>query len=223
MRPLSAGSLRTLEQAATSYGNDLTPEMVSYLAGRGISEDTAREFRIGSVVNPMPGHEIGWGMLAIPYVKRDGLVTLIRFRQPHDCEARDCSHSKYFYLPGAQPQLYNSNALDAATPFVAITEGEFDALILSAYCGIPAVGVPGVTQWRKRPEWHRLFEDRQVLLFPDVDANGAGDQLTRAVGEVIEDMRVVKPPALQAGEKKMDVNKWFLRDGADAIREKARI
>lgn len=223
MKLLSAESLRTLEQATSRYEESLTPDLVSYLAGRGITEETAREFRLGSVVDPMPGHEIGAGMLAVPYIKRDGLVASIRFRQPHDCDSLGCQHSKYFYPPGTEPHLYNSNALDAPAPFVGLTEGEFDALILSAYCGIPSVGVPGVRQWGKRQEWHRLFDDREVLLFPDLDASGVGDELVHAVTASLDNVRVIKPPALRDGEKKMDVNLWFLREGADAIREKARI
>jgi len=69
-----------LTEAAERYSNSLTPQAVSYLEGRGISQEVSRTFLLGSVVEPSAGHELAEGMLSIPYRTPAGVVG-IKFRR----------------------------------------------------------------------------------------------------------------------------------------------
>src|SRR5690348_4853437 len=112
-------------------------------------------FRLGLVDDPVPGHEPYEGRLSIPYLTRTGVVALT-FRCVHDHNCKDAGHSKYLKPPATPSRLYNTTALFTDKPFVAIAEGELDALTLTMN-GIPAVGVPGASNWRRY--YNRCFED----------------------------------------------------------------
>jgi DNA primase len=52
-------------------------------------------------------------------------------------------------LSGATTRLYNVNAFFRATSYICICEGEIDTITLDTVCNLPAVGVPGVNNWKK--------------------------------------------------------------------------
>ena len=62
---------------------------------------------------------------------------------------------KYMGLPGTHTRLYNVLALQQAGDFIAVCEGEIDAITLHYKCGVPAVGVPGANSWK--PHYTRLL------------------------------------------------------------------
>ena len=215
--------MRSLENLTAQYQAGMDEETRSYLAGRGIQPPEVEAFRLGKVVDPPPEHESFRGMLVIPYITPGGVVSL-RFRQAHDC-TEECKHAKYLQEPGSDNHLYNVAALWSRSPYVGITEGELDALVLTAYCGIPAVGVPGVTTWAGSPHWWRLFDGREVWLFPDIDppnkqGKRPGNQLITDVRKVLDSVRVIKLPEPEP-DKKMDVNRAFVLHGAEEIRRRA--
>lgn len=201
---------RSLEAAVSRYETGL--EMVfPYLQARGIDLAGAREFRLGSVSEPDPGHESGRGRLSIPYLTPTGVVA-VKFRcvAEHDC--RDTGHAKYMAPTGQPVRLYNVAAFAADSDCIGITEGELDALVLSRYCDIPATGVPGAGNWRNHKHWPRLFTGfRHVLVFRDPD--DAGEELAGRICESLSQARVVELPA--------DVNETYLEKGADFIRAAA--
>jgi DNA primase len=158
------------------------------------------------VVEPEPEHVDLYvaGRLAIPYITRAGVVNM-RFR------AMDASEPKYLGLPDAKPRLYGVESLFDPSPIVGITEGELDRNIL-VQCGIPAVGCPGVSTWM---DYHpALFAgyDR-VLIFADGD--DAGKAFAKRVRKDLDNGVTVTMP------DGMDVNDLYLRDGAEALRERA--
>ncbi len=166
----------------------------------------------------MPGHEDYAGWVTIPYLRPAGPVAL-KFRRLDD------GKPKYLSLPGYGTHLFNTEALRGPGRVVGACEGEFDAIILTACCGIPTVGIPGATQWRNRREWPELFEGRQVLMFPDVDrkkeGDDPGDKLGKAVAESLDSVRVVRLPEPEGEDTKMDVNACYLQYGGDEIRRLA--
>ena len=192
----------------------------SYLDGRGITPEIAARFHLGYVSEPLPGHESYKGFVAIPYLRPAGPVAM-KFRRVADGEG-----PKYLSLAGYGTHLYNVDVLRRQPGgAVGVCEGEFDAIVLTACCGIPAMGIPGATQWQKRREWWELFEGRQVLMFPDVDRKevdrNPGGELGKAVCESLDSVRVIRLPEPEGDETKMDVNACYLKYGADEIRRLA--
>ncbi len=161
--------------------------------------EAAVRARLGVVLEPLTGHETYINRLSIPYITRSGVVD-IRFR------SMDLSEPKYMGMAGATTHLYNVSAF-----FICICEGEIDTITLDSVCGIPAVGVPGVNNWKKH--YTRLLQDfEQVFLFADGDNAGTdfGKSLSRELGNLV----VVQMPE---GE---DVNSMYRKNGVDYFQQK---
>lgn len=170
MRP-SESQKSWLGKIAQRYHDDLTPEVSTYLADRGIDKDVAHGYLLGLVVSPDPLHEAYEGRLSIPYITPTGVVSM-RFRCLEDHECRDLGHGKYEGMPGENTFLFNVQALHDADIEVGISEGELDAIV-ATISGVYAVGVPGAQNWK--PHWYRLFDD-----FERVPILGDGDKAGRA-------------------------------------------
>lgn len=166
--------------------------------------EQATAVRLGVVLEPLTGHETYLNRLAIPYITRSGVVD-IRFR------SMDLSEPKYMGMAGATTHLYNVSAFFRATSFISICEGEIDTVTLDTVCGIPAVGVPGVNNWKKH--YTKLLQDfEKVFLFADGDNAGTdfGKSLSRELGNLV----VVQMPE---GE---DVNSMYRLHGAEYFNHK---
>jgi hypothetical protein len=203
------------------------------LASRGLTDEepVVARFRLGVVDDPLPGHEMYRGMLAIPYMRRaaDGSWTVVsmRFRciEP-DCEHR--GHGKYNTVPGDRPRLYNTVALVEQDDEIAITEGELDAVTATA-CGVPAVAVPGVEAWRDyfRPAFEG-YETVYVLADNDIPkvydgcprckgecrGHNPGMEFARRMAKELPNAKVIPMPS---GE---DVNSTVLLHGKTAFLER---
>lgn len=206
MPKLANGARKLLDQATAYYERSLK-EALPFLECRGLDEAVARKYRLGVVQRPCSGHESYAGRLAIPYLSRSGVVT-IRFRclDPHDCKEASCP--KYLGLRGVKPTLYNTEALFAASSVIAITEGELDAVVITEYTGIPAVGIQGVSAWND--VFARTLNDfDKVLIVGDGDDAGKNmverlvDSVPNAVGVYLPDGR--------------DANDVYLEHGADEL------
>jgi DNA primase len=199
----SLSQKESLTKAAKYYHSALG-EAEEYLAGRGITMEQATRARLGVVLEPLTGHEAYLNRLAIPYITRSGVVD-IRFR------SMDLSEPKYMGMAGATTHLYNVGAFFRATSYICICEGEIDTITLDTVCGIPAVGVPGVNNWKKH--YTRLLQDfEKVFLFADGDSAGAdfAKSLSRELGNLV----VVNMPE---GE---DVNSMYRLNGVDYFQQK---
>ena len=105
MPRLSKSQRESLAKATENYEQNLD-EVLPYLAGRGITEETARMFRLGFVKQPETGHEPYTGKLAIPYLTPSGVID-IRFRS-----LNADAGPKYMSRPGASTHIYNISALE---------------------------------------------------------------------------------------------------------------
>lgn len=186
-------ALSAMQETAWRYHRNLTTEDYEYLWSRGISDITAANFLLGRC------DDIHDGWLSIPYLRGEAGVIWFNYRNP---------------IPGAKPKykaagskhLFNTADLDLADSSgeIAICEGEIDTITASALCGIPAVGVPGATQWAGNIHWPHLFSGyRRVWVLADPDESGM--TLAAALLEDLPAARLVKLPG--------DVNETFLAEG----------
>ena len=129
-------------EAAHRYADNISSETLEFLAGRGISEEVAGRYSLGTVFESEPGHEHHEGWLSIPYITALGLCVGFKFRRLDD------GKPKYGSPTGQKAHLYNVPDLLAPTASIVVCEGELDTVIVSGVLGLPAVGVPGVAAWK---------------------------------------------------------------------------
>lgn len=207
---LPSPELRILfERAVAQYQSDLAVDTYAqaYLSRRGFNEAVASTFRLGVVRRPIEGQERFTGRLAIPYLTRAGAVNL-RFRclREHICKVEGCPK----YLPaieGMESSMFNVNDTFREGDVIACTEGELDAISCSI-SGIPAVGLPGATQWKKH--WRRVLED-----FPTVYTVGDGDEAGAKFNSMLMREAKAVPIKMRQGE---DINSEFQRGGSQGVR-----
>ena len=199
-----------LLEVVSRYSNSLDEATVGYLEGRGISEETARAFSLGTVIDPHPGHEMFEGWLSIPYVSALGIYQCVKFRRLDD------GKPKYGQPIGQKLHIYNVADCLADKQYIAICEGELDAVVMSAEVGIPAVGIPGVAAWK--PYYSKLFLGFDtVFVIGDNDdkedgTNPGAEFSRRVAGEVLNSQIVQLPSG-------MDINEFYLANGPQSVRE----
>lgn len=193
-----------LELAVTNYETHLT-EVMPYLKSRGITEETARTFRLGYVKHPELGHEQFANRIAIPYITPTGIVD-IRFRS---ADATDTG-PKYLSRPGAPTHIYNVKALGEDTDTLVVCEGEFDTII-ATQARLNAVGLPGANNWKSF--FVRLMSDftRVVVL---IDGDNAGREMGKHLAREVDNCVVVPMP------DGMDVNDVYLQEGAEGLHKR---
>lgn len=178
-------------------------------------QDEITPYRLGYVEEPLRGHEMYRGMLAVPYIRRTdektNLVVSIRFRCLQDHEHH--GHGKYNTEPGDRPRLFNTAALTEPIDNIAITEGELDALT-ATIAGVDAVGVPGATSWQ--PHFREPFLGYETVWIL-ADGDEPGMRFARIVAETLPNARIITFPE---GE---DVNSLYVKEGDKAILERIGI
>ena len=204
----SSEQMKSLLEAATRYAQNLSAEAVQYLEGRGISEDVARQFMLGTITEPANGHEMHEGWLSIPYITVMGHCVGFKFRRLDD------GKPKYGSPLGQKSHLYNVADVTLDVGSIVVCEGELDTVVLSGMCNIPAVGVPGVTAWK--PHFARLFNGFDTVYIVgdnDVKEDGSnpGAEFSRRVASELTNGQIIQlPPG-------MDINEFYLAEGPDAI------
>ena len=206
-RMLSQGQAKLLQEAAHHYAEAISKEALAYLAGRGISEETAARYRLGTITDPIEGHQGYEGWISIPYFTALDMCVGFKFRRLDD------GKPKYGAPVGQKSHLFNVVATMAATNSIVICEGEFDAIVMEANCGIPAVGVPGVAAWK--PYYTKLFNGFDIVYIVgdnDVKEDGTnpGAEFSRRVAQEVSNSQIVTlPPGL-------DITDFYLANGKDA-------
>jgi len=199
-----------LTDAAERYSSNLTPQARSYLEGRGLTEEVISTFLLGSVVDPIAGHELATGMISIPYRTPAGVVGM-KFRRIDD------GTPKYLWPTGQKVGLFNVVDLHETSNTIAICEGEIDTMVLSGMVGIPSVGVAGVSQWK--PWFPKLFESyERILIFADndikEDGRNPGQELAKRIKEDLDKAEIVHLP------DNTDVNEVYLSYGTSWFTER---
>jgi DNA primase len=198
---------KSLLKAVVQYADSISDRALGYLAGRGISEEVAARYQLGTVTEPIEGHQMYEGWISIPYMTALGLCAGVKFRRLDD------GKPKYGAPIGQKSHLYNVTATMSATKSIVVCEGEFDAIVMDALVGVPAVGVPGVAAWK--PYYAKLFsgfDTIYVLGDNDLKEDGSnpGMEFSRRVaGEVLNSQIVQLPPG-------MDITDYYLANGKEA-------
>jgi DNA primase len=201
---------KLLLEAAQRYAQAISPEALAVLDARGISEVTAAKFQLGTITDPINGHEMYEGWISIPYITASGSCVGFKFRRV------DEGKPKYGSPTGQKAHLYNVADITIMKPYIVVCEGELDTVIVSGELGIPAVGVPGVAAWK--PHFPKLFggyETVYVVGDNDVKEDGSnpGAEFSKRVAnEVMNSTIVTLPP-------NMDINDYYLAHGASATRK----
>jgi DNA primase len=187
----------------------LTDQAEEYLGSRGLGNRARSMFRLGVVP---PGASAEWsrfeGMLAIPYETMSGPVA-VKFRR-----LDKSSLHKYDGPAGQSARLFNVKATMSTGSQIVVTEGEIDAITLTAECGLPAVGVPGVSNWQ--PHYSRCVDGfADVIILTDNDNKREGQNpgldLALKIRESVRNSRIVSlPPGY-------DVNDYFVEFGKQAV------
>lgn len=214
MPKLSASRRAFLQEATSNYHASMpNSPAAELLEARGLAEDVG-PFRLGYVAEPLPGHEMYRGRLAIPYLRNGPTgwsVVSIRFR----CSKLRCKcpdHAKYLSVAGDEPWIYNTPVMLRDTQSIAICEGELDA-ISATISGVAAVGIPGVETWE--PYFRDLFLGYETV-FVLADGDSAGMKFATTVAKSLPNSKIV--PCAD-GE---DVNSEMIAKGRDYILRKVR-
>jgi DNA primase len=200
---------KLLLEAAQRYAQAISPEVLDVLSARGISELVAAKFQLGTVTDPLNGHEMHEGWLSIPYITASGSCVGFKFRRIDD------GKPKYGSPTGQKAHLYNVCDITIDSPHIVVCEGELDAVVTSGVLGIPAVGVPGVAAWKAHfPKLFSGYETIYVVGDNDIKEDGSNpgaEFAKRVANEVMNSVIVTLPPG-------MDINDYYLAHGADATR-----
>lgn len=183
-------------EAATARYQGHVGAAEDYLRGRGLWGLPADTHRLGVVANPYPGHEQFLGRLSIPYLSATGVVD-IKFR------AMNGEEPKYLCLPGSETRMFSVVSVLGAGDFIAVCEGEMDAITLNSI-GIPAVGIPGVSNWKKH--FNRILSDFDVV-YVFADGDKPGQDFAKRLGHELRNVSVIQ---MSEGE---DVNSTYCKDG----------
>jgi DNA primase len=206
MARLSKSQRELLAKATENYERNLG-EALPYLLSRGITEETARMFRLGFVKNPETGHELYQGKLSIPYLTPAGVID-IRFRS-----LSNDSGPKYLSRPGASTHIYNIGALSRDNGMLVVCEGEIDTII-ATQVGFIAVGLPGANNWKQF--YSRVLDGwEKIMLFCDGD--NAGREMAKTISRELDNVFPVFMPDNQ------DVNDVFLAEGAEGLRRRVGV
>jgi DNA primase len=205
---LSNTQTKSLQEAAEHYSQAISDEALAYLDGRGISELTASRYRLGSITDPIEGHQGYEGWISIPYFTALDICVGFKFRRLDDLKP------KYGAPVGQKTHLYNVVAVTYDSPIVVICEGEFDCIIMNEV-GIPAVGVPGVAAWK--PYYPKLFGGFETVYIigdnderEDKETNPGAEFARRVASEVVNAQIVQLPPG-------MDITDFYLANGSQAL------
>ena len=196
-------------EAAQRYAQEISPEAIVALAERGISEQVAGRFQLGTITDPMNGHEMYEGWISIPYITAMGHCVGFKFRRLDDGKPR------YGSPTGQKAHLYNVTDVLLQSPYIVVCEGELDTVITSGVLGIPAVGVPGVQAWK--PHFAKLFNGYDTVYVVgdnDIKEDGSNPGMEfakRVANEILNSQIVTLPPGL-------DINDYYLAHGAEATK-----
>jgi twinkle protein len=117
-------------------GGKLTPAVLAWLAGRGISEAVARRNRIGSARVYMPALKAEVDCVAFPYF-RDGQTINIKFRA--------LAEKAFTQVKGAEAILYGLDDIADSKTIIQV-EGEADKLACEVAGFLNVVSVPNGAQ-----------------------------------------------------------------------------
>lgn len=126
----------------------------------------------------------GQKCIRIPYFDETGTETGARLR------VSMTGKNRFKWSKGSRLGPYGLWLLPAwEEKYVLLVEGESDAQTCWHY-GIPCLGIPGATNWKK--DWAKHLDGRAVFVWQEPDQ--AGGKFTERVGESVPECLVITPP-----------------------------
>jgi hypothetical protein len=119
----------------------------------------------------------------MPYFDNDGTEIGARFRTALAGE------NKFRWRSGTKAMPYGLWKIDRTAGYVILCEGESDAQTFWFH-GIPALGIPGASNWKA--EWARYLEGLTVFVWRECDQGG--QLFAQSVGKSAPDCLVITPP-----------------------------
>jgi twinkle protein len=186
----------------------VSPAMIKWFEGRGISNNTLLRFGITESKEYMPQLEIEMNCICFNYYRGEKLVN-IKFRD---------GKKNFKLVKDAELVFYNLNALEARKEAV-IVEGEIDCLTMHESGVMNAVSVPnGASKGNQRLEYldnciDSFNQIEKIVICTDSDEPGVAlrDELIRRLGR--ERCFTVKYP-----EGCKDANEVLIKYGAEAVK-----
>lgn len=128
----------------------------------------------------------GGTAVVMPYRNADGTEAAARFRLSMDGPER------FRWKTGARPCLYGLDRLDAARAagYVVIVEGESDCHTLWHH-GIPAVGIPGASNWNEQRDAPPLSGIPAVYVVMEPDTGGEAVRRSLSTSSIRDRARLV--------------------------------
>ena len=205
----SSEHLKSQLEAANRYADRIDEATLKYLSGRGISEEVAALYSLGTVIDPHPGHEGHVGWLSIPYITAMGHCVGFKFRRLDD------GKPKYGAPLGNSAHLYNVSDITKRSARIVVCEGELDTIVVSGVLGLPAVGCPGVAAWK--PHFSRLLNGYDTVYVAgdnDIKEDGSnpGAEFSRRVASEVMNATIINLPA------GLDITDYYLQSGYDETR-----
>jgi MCM2/3/5 family protein/Toprim domain-containing protein len=176
------------------------PELMKYLAWRGIDKDTVAKFKIGYDANP---NEKGYPVNRYILPVFDNAGTLVNLRK-YKADAEASQKMLNAAGHGSPPRLYPAENLKAES--IVVCEGEWDALTTSQH-GIPAVtGTHGAKTWHS--SWTEHFKGKTVVVIYDKDKDGryGAKRAADALRQMAASVTILELPLKATGS---DLTDWF--------------
>ena len=197
---------QTVYAAPTSKLHDLTPDIISYFDGRGISEATLNAFGVSADDK---------GNIIFPFTFGGELI-YVKHRKLH----RAPNDPKEWADRDTRPILFGMDLCDTNLQSIIISEGQIDALSLYEAGVRNVLSVPAGCENLKWVEecWDWLDQFDQIVLFGDNDVPGKRmvSQLVKRLGEgrckVVHDY-----PLNHEGHECKDANEILMECGDVAL------
>lgn len=184
------------------------PEAISYLTGRGISEEVIKQFQITVQIEHPE-------ILVFPFYDENGKMVFVKYRKTDFVKGKD--KAKEWAESGTKPILFGMmQAADYEKPLV-LTEGQIDSLSV-ATAGIPnAISVPtGARGFTWLPYcWNWMHRFSEIIIFGDHE-NGHITLLDELKNRLNLTVRYVQPEDYKDCK---DANDILRKYGSEQVRK----
>lgn len=180
----------------------ITNDCISYIKTRGITEDTIKQFNIGSYKS----------QIAFPYYKYESVVGY-KLRKP----VKDPEKPKMTNITGSKPYLFNSKNIDIDNSELIMCEGEFDCMIIyqCGFTNVVSVGA-GANSLTSILGQAKGFLDKFESFIIVSDNDEAGQNMDKSMVELLGDKAKLIDKKLYTMK---DINEEYLKHGKEKIIE----
>ena len=188
-------------ESETKKVDPLNSQCLEYINLRGISEDTAKKFKLGTYK----------GDIAFPYFRYETVVGY-KTRKP----SKDPGKPKMKSITGSKPYLYNAQNIEQGGELI-ICEGEFDCMVIDqvGYTNVVSVGA-GANSLATLIEQATDFLNQFEILIVVSDNDESGDNMDQLLSKTFKNKVKLIDKKLYA---RKDINEELVVNGKDKVIE----